>query len=146
MVAVDGPGTSGKAIDTALNLAEVNHAQLVVAHVSPVFLPIMPPFGFGVPLTLSDHISEMEAEDKKRASRWLARLVDIAEERGIDATKALIIGQASVAEEIIHRAAEEGADLIVVGTHRRGTLEKFILGSTSGALLNQANCPVLIVN
>jgi nucleotide-binding universal stress UspA family protein len=109
-------------------------------------MPLMPPPGFGVAPILPDYYSRVEAQDTRRASRWLASLVAVAEKRGIAASRLLIRGRRSVAEELAMRAMDEGADLIVVGTNPRGALEKLILGSTSRALLNQAECPVLVVH
>jgi len=42
-------------------------------------------------------------------------------------------------------AAEQSADLIVLGTHARGRLARLILGSTAEAVLRAAPCPVLAV-
>jgi nucleotide-binding universal stress UspA family protein len=144
MVAVDAPETSGKALELAVKLAATNHAELVVAHVEPVYLPVMAPFGFGTPITLSEHVSEIEVEERRRSSRWLSRLVGVAEERGISATSVLVPGQLSVAEELVRIASDAGADLIVTGTNDRSPLERFVLGSTSGTLLKLARCPVLV--
>lgn len=49
------------------------------------------------------------------------------------------------AAEILAAAREFSADLIVLGTHRRGALARFFLGSTSQAVLRHAPCPVMFV-
>ncbi len=38
-----------------------------------------------------------------------------------------------------------GVDLLVVGSRGHGTIERFLLGSTSSALIEKAPCPVLVV-
>ncbi|WP_433964874.1 universal stress protein [Tunturiibacter gelidiferens] len=49
-------------------------------------------------------------------------------------------------EELIKQAAREvKADLIVVGSHGPGGVERLALGSVAEAVLHQATCPVLIV-
>ncbi|MGE0791035.1 MAG: universal stress protein [Sandaracinaceae bacterium] len=45
---------------------------------------------------------------------------------------------------IAHLAAKVDADMIVVGTHERGTVDRRTLGSVSRWLLAHAPCPVLI--
>lgn len=49
------------------------------------------------------------------------------------------------ADALLRRAGELGADLIVMGTGDRLHLHAVWLGSTTGRLLRQAHCPVLIV-
>ena len=48
------------------------------------------------------------------------------------------------AEVVLDVAKERGADLIVAGTHGYGMLERWLLGSTSTALLRGAECSVLL--
>jgi nucleotide-binding universal stress UspA family protein len=48
------------------------------------------------------------------------------------------------ADEIVNVAEEIGADLIVLGCHERGTVERILLGSVSSKVLHQARCPVLV--
>ena len=47
--------------------------------------------------------------------------------------------------EILGLAEEIGADLIICGSHGRGTFGRLLLGSVSTALLHEARCPVLMV-
>lgn len=48
------------------------------------------------------------------------------------------------AEVVLAMARAKQADLIVAGTHGRGMVERWILGSTSSALLRAAECSVLL--
>jgi nucleotide-binding universal stress UspA family protein len=45
---------------------------------------------------------------------------------------------------ILQVAAEIDADLIVVGTHKRTGIRRFILGSVAERVLRDAHCPVLV--
>lgn len=47
--------------------------------------------------------------------------------------------------EILGLAEDVGADLIICGSHGRGTFGRLLLGSVSTALLHEARCPVLMV-
>lgn len=49
------------------------------------------------------------------------------------------------ADEIVAAANDWSADLIVLGTHGRKGLDRFMLGSTAEGVLRRANCPVLCV-
>jgi nucleotide-binding universal stress UspA family protein len=48
------------------------------------------------------------------------------------------------ASEIVSEAGEFGADLIVLGSHGHGTLERLLLGSVSTEVVDHAPCPVLV--
>jgi len=52
--------------------------------------------------------------------------------------------EGSPAELVLDVARAKGADLIVAGTHGRGMVERWLLGSTSSALLRGAECSVLL--
>ncbi len=45
---------------------------------------------------------------------------------------------------IVREAEKLGADLIMLGSHGRQGLTRFVLGSVSHAVLHQAQCPVLV--
>jgi len=46
---------------------------------------------------------------------------------------------------ILEESEKFGADLIVVGSHGHGSLERFLLGSVSQAVAMHADCSVLII-
>lgn len=47
--------------------------------------------------------------------------------------------------EIVQAAVREGADLIVMGTHARGVLNRLVFGSISKSVVEASPCPVLLV-
>ena len=49
------------------------------------------------------------------------------------------------AEEIVALAAEVGADVIVVGTHGRRGVRRWVLGSVAESVVRLADCAVLVV-
>ena len=46
---------------------------------------------------------------------------------------------------IVKEADEIDADLLVIGSHGRSGVERFLLGSTSDSIVKTATCPVLVV-
>lgn len=48
-------------------------------------------------------------------------------------------------QEILDMAGSLPADLVVLGTHGRGALERSVIGSVAGAVLGRARCPVVTV-
>ncbi|HMN39266.1 MAG TPA: universal stress protein [Phycisphaerales bacterium] len=47
--------------------------------------------------------------------------------------------------EIVQIARREGVDLIVMGTHARGVLNRLVFGSISKSVVESSPCPVLLV-
>jgi universal stress protein A len=64
-------------------------------------------------------------------------------EAGIPCETAMLIG--SAVQEIVKRAKDTSADLIVMGTHGRSGLAHALLGSNAERVIQHAPCPVLIV-
>jgi nucleotide-binding universal stress UspA family protein len=52
--------------------------------------------------------------------------------------------QGGIADAILE-FARDGVDLLVAGTHARTGLSRWLLGSTSAAVLEQARCPTLLI-
>ncbi|MDH5429237.1 MAG: universal stress protein [Nitrospirota bacterium] len=55
------------------------------------------------------------------------------------------VGMGDPAFAILEQAKASEADMILMGTHGRGGLARFLIGSVSNSVLHQADCPVLIV-
>jgi nucleotide-binding universal stress UspA family protein len=48
------------------------------------------------------------------------------------------------ATQITNFAKQKKVDLVVMGTHGRGVLDRLILGSVADKVIRQATCPVLV--
>ena len=57
----------------------------------------------------------------------------------------LDIGNGTASDAVLRVAGEVGADLLVVGMHRRSPVGKALLGSNAQRILLGADCPVLAV-
>jgi nucleotide-binding universal stress UspA family protein len=55
------------------------------------------------------------------------------------------VAEGNAAEEILHLAEKEKCDVIVLGTHGRRGLHRWLAGSVAEEVLRQAGCPVLAV-
>ncbi len=55
------------------------------------------------------------------------------------------VGMGDPASAIHEQAKSLGSDLIMMGTHRRGGLSRFLIGSVSHAVLHHTTCPVILV-
>jgi nucleotide-binding universal stress UspA family protein len=90
-------------------------------------------------------VSAVSGSPELRSARVLAveGVVQRARAQGADAAGLTWNGEAG--ESIVEAAVAEHADLIVVGTHERGTVGRLFLGSVSHHVVRHARCPVMVV-
>jgi len=135
MVATD----FGQAADAALRygreLAGRFGATLHLAHVMETSY-----VGFGVE-TYVPPLPDVEGELEESARRRLNRLIESAGHGPRTITAVLPPSVPSVA--IIDYARYHDIDLIVMGTHGRGTLAHLVMGSVAERVAREAPCPVL---
>lgn len=72
-----------------------------------------------------------------------AKLNDWIKAQGLNAKAYSLIG--NTAEEIISLAENKPTDLIIIGSHQRGAIGRFFLGSTANAVLQGAKDDVLVI-
>ena len=133
MLAVDLTEESNAVAARAVALANSYGAELHLVH---VIEPLSLAYGGDVPMDLSAVQEQIQEQAKSHLKDFGSRLdIDPAKQH-------LIFGRP---ESEIHRVAEEeGADLIVVGSHGRHGLA-LLLGSTANGVLHGASCDVLAV-
>ena len=73
----------------------------------------------------------------------LERRVERAKTTGLKARAQLLVGVAH--RMIVELVMDERADLVVIGTHGRGGLDRALLGSVADRVIRLAPCPVLAV-
>jgi nucleotide-binding universal stress UspA family protein len=79
----------------------------------------------------------------KKAKEYTAAVRKVAEAEGVKAES--YVGEAEADEAIVKLAKEQGADLIVVGSHGRTGLRRLLMGSVTEKVIGTAPCPVLVV-
>ena len=86
-------------------------------------------------------MAEVFEEISGYAKAELKKLGDEARGKGLNVRELVIQGKPSA--EIVRVAQEETADIIVLGTHGKGMLDKALFGSTAERVIRRAPCPVL---
>jgi nucleotide-binding universal stress UspA family protein len=120
----------------AVVLARPLGAELVLLHVaseSPLWRETL-----GTPQVRA----VFEAQRKWAADALAERAVALAGQ-GVSARCLVKVGVPW--EEIVRVAADEGADMIVMGTQGRTGLDRLLLGSVTERVVRRAPCPVLTV-
>ncbi len=128
---------AAEAQEEASRLARVLGAELVLLHVS-VEAPLYAEGLIGV----KDVRKVYEAQRKWAEETLEARAAAL---RDTGVTSRALVRVGVPAEEIAKVAGEEGVDMIVMGTHGRGGLSRFFLGSVADRVIRTARCPVLTV-
>ena len=137
LVGVDTHEDATALIDRTLPLALAFGSTVYVVHVAEPDPEFMPWEG-DLP-----EMRHQQAVVDRTDHRAVQALANHLRERGVN-TIALQF-RAPTADGLVEKAAEVHADLIVVGTHRRGPLLRALLGSVSRRVVDRAPCPVLVV-
>jgi nucleotide-binding universal stress UspA family protein len=139
VAAVDFSDISGDVLETARDLARLQHARLHVVHaVGDPFRSMYAVETTG--LNLPDVLRQWTEAAEKR----LERLVEgHPMEPGLLTT---VVLSGSPAHAIVKYAEEQQADLIVVGSHGRGPVSRMLLGSVAERVLHLAGRSVFVVS
>ncbi|ADE04963.1 universal stress protein [Haloferax volcanii] len=133
LVPVDGSGPADEALDRALDLAAATDATLYALYVVD---------------ERALHATQLDAGGLVRAyeaegERIVSEAVEAAEADGTEVVTAVEHG--SPHRAILRYAEEVDADLIVMGTHGRRSIERYLLGSVTERVLRLVDVPVLSV-
>ncbi|HEY7520795.1 MAG TPA: universal stress protein [Methylomirabilota bacterium] len=135
LVATDFAESAERALACAVQLARRHGAELVLLHVY-MDLPAYPEITAG-------QVEAIYEEQRRWIDSALERRARSARSEGLLARALLRTGPA--ASTIADTAREEGADLLVVGTHSRSGLDRLIVGSVAERVVRLAACPVLVI-
>ena len=136
LVTLDGSELARKALDQAEKLAKTFDAEIILFQVVP-FLPI-----YGSPELVTPLI--VDEKQKESAEKYLTNLAEELKKRGLKVTAMVRTGQ-QVAVEIIDFAKETGVDLIVMCTHGRSGITRWVLGSVAHKVLTRTETPILLL-
>lgn len=140
LLAVDDSTFSQAAIQAVLMTARPQESEVRVLHVlEPIIFPPEAQTWTSLPV-----YSEMMEQQRRDAIRLVKEAAETLHAAGFKQTShAVEEGNPKVV--IVDEANKWGADLIVLGSHGRKGLDRFLLGSVSEAVARHANCSVEIV-
>ena len=134
LVAHDGSTYAQKALRKGMELASQFGGSLVVLTVTPELR-----ITELTPLDQSRLKEALEEQARKNLARAEARL------KKEQVPVKTMVRQGNVAEVILETARKMRVSLIVVGSHGRQGVERFLLGSVSGKVVAHADRPVMVV-
>lgn len=136
LMPTDGSACSQKAITEGLDVAKSMGASVTflyaVENISSTLWigPESVPYGL-----------ELIEDLKRVGSEALSKASELAKAAGVDAETKLV--ETKPVEAILVEAKNH--DLIVMGTHGRSGLDRFMLGSVTEAVLHRSDKPVLVL-
>jgi nucleotide-binding universal stress UspA family protein len=119
----------------AVQLARALGSELILLHVS-VEAPL-----FREGLTRRHELERFFEEQREWARRALEEQAAETRGQGVPTLTRVVPGVPH--QEIVETAKREGAAFIVMGTHGRGALERFFLGSVADRVIRAAPCAVV---
>jgi len=136
LVPLDGSELAQRALVQAEQMAKGFGSEIILFEVVP-FMPI-----YGSP----ELVTPLIVDEKQRESveRYLARIAGELKEKGFKVSTMVKTGQ-QVALEIIDFAKESGVDLIIMCTHGRSGITRWVLGSVTLKVLTRSETPILLI-
>lgn len=147
LVGVDLSDSTEKIVEKVEEMAKMLSAQVWLLHIvkpepADLFIEGRDPDSAGFELD-PQLFRDSLAKRFHAEHRQLQGIADRLRKAGLDTTALLVQGAA--ADRLLHEASKLGADMIVVGSHGRGSMYQLLLGSVSEGVLRESECPVLVV-
>lgn len=140
LVAIDDTGLSDLVVESLSPQMRPDQTEVLVLQVVEPFLYTAPP------QMAPGYQPEMSARMKDRkelAKRSVDSAVDVLRKAGFQVTSQVV--ESEIKEGILNAASEWGADLIVVTSHARKGVAKFLHRSVAEGIVHRAPCSVLVV-
>ena len=133
LVPTDGSEGSKRAVEQATELAANFDAALHVLYV--VDTRALP-----MDVDTGEILTELEAAGK----RAIDEVVETADTAGVGTTEA-VVGRGTPHRAILDYSDQHDVDLVVMGTHGRTGLNRYLLGSVTEKVVRSSDVPVLTV-
>lgn len=138
LIATDGSELAQKAVEQGLDIAKLMQAKVTVITVTePWTAAVSGEWAVAFP------VEEYEKASAGNAVTILDVVQKLAASQGV-ACEAVHVKDQYPAEGIVEEAKARGCDLIVMSSHGRRGLAKFVLGSQATRVLASTTTPLLI--
>jgi len=136
LVPLDGSALGERAIRHAQEVARGSRAEILLLQAVNFPLPV-------VPEAILAPDGKWLDEAKKEAARYLDGIAAPLRKEGMRVRT--ILDERLPGDAILHVAAREGVDLIVMSTHGRGGLGRILMGSVAERVFHATSRPVMLV-
>jgi nucleotide-binding universal stress UspA family protein len=136
LVPLDGSKLAEKAIPYAQELVSKFDAELILTRVLQPML-VMSEYG------VAFYNQQLEQEQTE-AQTYLKTIKGELREFNLEATTEVLTGQ-PIADAIIDLACKKDVDLILMSTHGRSGISRWVYGSIASKVLQHAPCPIYLI-
>lgn len=137
LVPLDGSTLAEAALVHARAMARQFECKVILLRV------VVSPYAIAAPDLILAGYDDGQENFIKAAQEYLQGVAIDLQASGLQVTTRICEGP--VAEAIIDHARDEKVDMIVMSTHGRGGLSRWVYGSVADRVLQAAPCPVLLV-
>ncbi len=146
LIALDYDPTAEKVAEAGAALAKALSAKVILLHViaepayysSTAYAPVM---GFGGYVDMDLMQPDIIDNLKKASTQFLEKS---KEHLGDDKIE-ILVKEGDIPDAIIEAAKEQGADIIVLGSHSKKWLESAVMGSVAENVLRHTVVPLFII-
>ena len=139
LIPIDFSELSKGVLWAGVEVGKIRDAEVLVLHVGKE-TEDHPSYGGELSAIIS--LNRLRGETRKVLEN---RLQDMLKEVSAGPKAKSLILWGNPAKEILHIAETGDYDLIIMGTHGRNKLSRFLLGSVTEQVIRRAPCPVLII-
>ncbi len=139
LVPLDGSALAEQALPVAIHLAKQMQSELIllsVARHEPVAM--VEPMGYGMWLS-----EEAQPNIREQLGVYLTNTMERYTVAGVTMTS--LLKEGDEAGEIVDTAVSQLANLIIMTTHGRSGLSRWLMGSVTEKVMHHAPCPLLIL-
>lgn len=139
LVPLDGSALSEEALTSAMEIARRTHAKVFLLHA--LFAPI----GEGMRLLFDsqEEVDEMLEQWRMDGQAYLESVAERVRAKGIDVE--ILLAEGMPDEVIENEVAREQIDLVVMSTHGRTGVRRWVYGSVANKVLHAMDCPLLLI-
>lgn len=139
LVPWDGSGWSRRAIPHAVDIAQTNESELTILY---VFRP--PGSEYADQIALAGQEGQIQ-QLRDNVEQSLTGVAHELRNQGVK-VRTLILESTGVASAICDYVRDEEIDLVVMSTHGRTGIARFLFGSVASKVMEEVKVPVLLVH
>jgi universal stress protein A len=139
LVATDFSKHSERALDLCRKIAVDNQAKVSLVHVYPETFYAAYPVPAAPVAPSKQQLAEMKQAIEESLERLRGEHLD-----GVRFAHVGLISHDSPSQAVCEYASDHDVDLIIVGSHGRTGLAKFLMGSVAEQIARHAECSVLL--